>query len=56
MIVFYTILFILMWKYRYVPLDAYEAWKAERKFIDESFKPGAGIDSPPKRPHLRRVK
>lgn len=55
MIIIYTIMFILMWKYRYVPLDAYEAWKEERKFVEESLKDGAGIDtgSPPR---LRRVK
>lgn len=57
MIVFYTIIFIIMWKYRYVPLDMYDEWKTEREEVEDSLKDFAGLDyKPPKQTHLRRVK
>ncbi len=56
MIVFYIVLLILAVKYRYVPFDAYDAWREERRFVEESLKAGAGIDSPQKPRHLRLVK
>lgn len=57
MIVFYTIIFIIMWKYRYVPLDMYDEWKTEREEVEDSLKDFAGLDyKPPKQTYLRRVK
>lgn len=56
MIIFYTVIFIYAYKYREVPFDLYQRWREEKKFVDESLKPGAGIDSGPSRPRLRRVK
>lgn len=56
MIFFAFVVAILVWKYRYVPVDVYSNWKRERDFVNESLRPGAGMDYHPPRPKLTLVK